>query len=50
MTPRRLTGHTDQVSAVAFSLNGRTLAAGGYDHTAILWNVADPALMDGISV
>ena len=38
-----LTGHTDDVTTMEFSPDGRTLAAGGLDDTTILWDVADPA-------
>ncbi|WP_322763341.1 caspase, EACC1-associated type, partial [Frankia sp. Cr2] len=37
-----LTGHTDSVSAVALTGDGHTVLAGSVDHTAILWDVADP--------
>ena len=38
-----LTGPANSVDSVAFSPNGRTLAAGSADHKVWLWNVADPA-------
>ena len=37
-----LTGPAAPVSAVAFSPNGRTLAAASHDGTLRLWNVTDP--------
>jgi WD40 repeat protein len=38
-----LTGHTDQVHAVAFSPHGHILATGSYDSSVTLWDVTDPA-------
>lgn len=34
-------GHTDPVTAVAFSRDGRMLASGSYDGVIVLWDVAD---------
>jgi WD40 repeat protein len=34
-------GHTDLVTSVAFSPDGKTLASGSHDQTVKLWNVAD---------
>ena len=36
----KLTGHTDWVLALAFSPDGKSLASGGYDGTAKIWDVA----------
>ena len=34
-----LTGHTDAVSSVAFSPDGRTLVTGSADHSVRLWEL-----------
>ena len=40
LAPLILRGHTDQVNAIAFAPDGRTLASGSEDHTAVLWDVS----------
>ena len=42
---RRLEGHTDAVTSVAFSRDGKRLLTGSYDATARLWNVATGELI-----
>ena len=37
-----LSGHNGEVSSVAFSPDGKTLASGSYDGTIILWDVSNP--------
>ena len=39
----RLTGPANTVYSVAFSPDGKTLAAGSADDAVRLWNVSDPA-------
>ncbi|GAB2736387.1 hypothetical protein [Streptomyces bullii] len=38
-----LTGHTEAVTSLTFSRDGRTLASGGNDNTIRLWNVTVPS-------
>ncbi|MFD9195643.1 XRE family transcriptional regulator [Streptomyces phaeochromogenes] len=38
----RLTGHTNNVNAVAYRADSRTLVTGSNDNTARLWNTTDP--------
>ncbi|MEU7875184.1 Hsp70 family protein [Dactylosporangium sp. NPDC049140] len=38
-----LTDHTSTVNAVAFSPDGKTMATGSRDNTAIMWDVTTPA-------
>ncbi len=42
---RRLEGHADAVTSVAFSRDGQRLLTGSYDATARLWNVATGELI-----
>ena len=37
-----LTAHTDGVSSLAISADGKTMASGSYDGTARVWDVSDP--------
>ena len=37
---RRLSGHTGDVTALAFSSDGKLLASGSADTTVLIWNVS----------
>jgi WD40 repeat protein len=39
--PEILAGHTGTIDALAFRRDGRLLASGSYDHSAILWDVPE---------
>src|SRR5262249_33053161 len=41
--PRVLTGHQQNVNAVAFTPDGAAVVSGGYDATIRIWRLADPA-------
>ena len=45
---KTLKGHTDHVTSVSFSPDGKTLASASFDNTIILWNFnLDNLLMRG---
>ena len=43
-----LKGHTNWVSAVAYSSDGRHLASGSFDRTVKIWDVRRPAALHTI--
>ena len=47
---RRLTGHQDEVRAIAFSPNGQTLASASNDYTVKFWDVANGRLLRSLTV
>ena len=47
---RRLAGHQDAVSGVAFSQDGESLAAASFDRTVIVWDVATGSVQEQLDI
>jgi len=43
-----LTGHSDRVSVVAFSPNGKRVASGSWDRLVKIWDTATGALVSSL--